>query len=82
MKFDRNSEIWIVFNNKKQKWWDRFIGYDADSYQDATPVSWQKLVDASLVDTDNPIQLPLIIMLHPRIAVSLVSNPSITIDLD
>lgn len=82
MKYDRTSEIWIIFNNQKQKWWDTLIGYDADSYQDATPVSWQMMVNVSLVDTDNPIQLPLIIMLHPRVAVSLVSDPSITIDLD
>ena len=82
MKYDRTSEIWIIFNNQKQKWWDRLIGYDADSYQNATPVSWQKLIDAEMVDTDNPIEIPLIIMLHPRVAVDMASFPRNTIELD
>lgn len=82
MKYDRNSEIWIVFDNKTQKWWGDAMGYNVDSYENATPVSWQTLVDSDLVDRDNPIKLPLIIMLHPRVAATLVRMPSITIDLD
>lgn len=82
MKYDRNSEIWIIFNNQKQKWWGSAMGYDVDSYENATPVSWQKLVDSDLVDRDDPIKLPLIIMLDPRVAVNMASFPSNTIDLD
>lgn len=82
MKYDRHSEIWIIFHTSPRKWWVKSVGYKADSYQNATPVSWQKLIDGHLVDTDNPIKLPLIIMLHPRVAVKMAYAPSITIDLD
>ena len=82
MKYDRHAKIWIIFHTRKKKWWNEDMGYDMDSYTNATPVSWQRLVDYRIIDINDPVQLPVVIMLAPGIAIQLADEPTTFIDLD